>query len=279
MIASAPFPVASLRILSDIHYGDRSSHVKQLGQLAPLLQGVDALVLNGATMDTRPGPYPELTAKQTKEVDQFFGGLGIPVTLITGNHDPFISGHHLLALEDGKIFLTHGDLLFKDVVPWSRDRARVDAMIQHGLRRFPDPAALSLEEQLLVYRKVASELPQRHQSEPNPIRHLLQFLQDTVWPPNRAFEILRAWRDMPSLGAALALKHRPQARFALFGHTHRPGVWKQTDGRIVINTGSFATPLGGLAVDVDGNSLSVLKVRRKGPHFVPGEVLHRFSLA
>src|SRR5215212_11800756 len=49
------------RIFSDVHFGDRASRVGRLAQLRPLLDGVDELVLNGDTMDTRPGPRPQHT--------------------------------------------------------------------------------------------------------------------------------------------------------------------------------------------------------------------------
>jgi len=55
---ASPFPVppAVTRIFSDLHFGDRASRARRLAQLRPLLDGVDALVLNGDTLDTRPGP-------------------------------------------------------------------------------------------------------------------------------------------------------------------------------------------------------------------------------
>ncbi|MSU71295.1 MAG: hypothetical protein EXS43_02985 [Opitutus sp.] len=60
------------RILSDIHFGDRASRVHRLAQLRPLLHGVAQLVLNGDTLDTRPGPAPHRTVELQTEVLDFF---------------------------------------------------------------------------------------------------------------------------------------------------------------------------------------------------------------
>lgn len=267
------------RILSDIHYGDRSSQVLALGQLRPLVEGIDALILNGDTMDTRTGPSPERTQRQKEEVLAFFGGLGIPVTYLTGNHDPDFSSVHRMELAGGKVFLTHGDLLFRDVVPWSRDRATIYQSLETAFSAFPAHVRPDLDQRLTIYRQVAAAIPQRHQSERNALRYLWKFMQDTVWPPTRALAILKAWRDTPALAFALAEEFRPEARFALLGHTHRPGIWENAQGRVVINTGSYATFLGGYAVDLDAQSLAVYKIRRQGRDFALGRLLRRFSLA
>ncbi|MBC7369402.1 MAG: hypothetical protein H7343_21760, partial [Undibacterium sp.] len=43
----APLVPGLTRILSDLHYGDRASRLLSLGQLRPLLDGPDHVVLNG----------------------------------------------------------------------------------------------------------------------------------------------------------------------------------------------------------------------------------------
>src|SRR3954466_6212027 len=62
LLHSATVPAKLTRIFSDVHFGDRASRVDRLAQLRPLLDGVDQLVLNGDTMDTRPGPRPQYTS-------------------------------------------------------------------------------------------------------------------------------------------------------------------------------------------------------------------------
>ena len=46
-----------IRIFSDLHYGDRSSRLRRLDQLSPLLDGISRLILNGDTLDTACDHY------------------------------------------------------------------------------------------------------------------------------------------------------------------------------------------------------------------------------
>ena len=109
------------RIFSDLHYGDRASRVRSLGQIAPLLDGPARIVVNGDTLDTRPGKHPRRTAELLAEVRRFFADESPPADLLTGNHDNDISETHALELAGGRVFITHGDVLFEDIVPWGRD--------------------------------------------------------------------------------------------------------------------------------------------------------------
>jgi len=52
-----------IRIVSDVHFAERASRVRSLGELRPLTEGVSLLVFNGDMMDTRPGPDDRRTAR------------------------------------------------------------------------------------------------------------------------------------------------------------------------------------------------------------------------
>jgi predicted phosphodiesterase len=267
------------RILSDIHYGDRASRVLRLAQLRPLLDGPVRLVLNGDTLDTRPGTRPDFTAALRNEVHAWIAALGVPVDLLTGNHDPDLTALHELDLAHGEIFVTHGDIIFDNIVPWGRDAVRIGRLITAELALLAPTARHRVEDRLAVWRRVAAQIPQRHQSEPHRLKYALRFAADTVWPPLRAFRILAAWRNAPALASALTRRHRPNARFVLTGHTHRPGVWRTSNGVIVINTGSFCPPLGGSVVDVSRDRLIVRRVDVRKGEFHPGTTVAEFALA
>src|SRR5690349_13660747 len=111
-------PEAFTRIFSDLHFGDRASRLRSLREIAPLLEGPARIVVNGDALDTRAGPHPERTAALRVEVLDFFNRHSPPAELLTGNHDNDISPLHTLELADGKIFVTHGDVLTEDIVPW-----------------------------------------------------------------------------------------------------------------------------------------------------------------
>jgi predicted phosphodiesterase len=259
------------RILSDIHFADKSSRVAQLEQLRPLFDGADALLLNGDTLDTRPSPDEPHTAAVRAAVLAFFGAAGRPVTFLTGNHDPNVSPHHSADLAGGRVWVTHGDVLFDNIVPWSSEAPILRTRVIAALARLPEGTAPTLEERLAVFRQVAASIPQRHQVEKNLWKYLATLAGDTVWPPPRVFTILRAWREAPLRAAALARRHRPQARYVLIGHTHRPGITRTADGIVVVNTGAFCRPFGSLAVDVTAARLRVRPIEfRRGSFHLGG---------
>ena len=267
-----------IRIFSDIHYGDRLSRVHRLAQLAPLCQGIDRLVLNGDTLDTRSGPNPAHTARGRADVADFVAQAGVPVTFLTGNHDPDFSEEHSLELAGGEVFAIHGDVLFDCIVPWGRDAEPIRRLVQAGLAELPPGADRELEARLGVFRRVAASLQQRHQAERNPVKYTYRLLTDTIWPPLSALNMVRAWRDLPGLAAGLARTHRPRARYILVGHTHRPGVWETRSGVVVINTGSFSPPFGGLVVDLSPTRLIVRRIEARGGAFHPGRSIAEFAL-
>jgi len=267
------------RILSDIHYGDHASRVHRLAQLRPLLDGPSHLVLNGDTLDTRCGPRPAFTAELRAEVLAWIASARLPIAVVTGNHDPDISIVHELTLADGQVFVTHGDVIFDNIVPWGRDATRISRLTATELAQLDPSARTHLAARLAIWRRVAAQIPQRHQAEPNRLKYLLHFAADTVWPPLRIFRVLAAWRHAPRLSAELARLHHPQAAFILTGHTHRPGIWRRPNGVTVINTGSFCPPTGGYTIDLHPTKLLVRPVESRQGEFHPGAPLAEFSLA
>lgn len=266
------------RIFSDLHYGDLASRIGSLGHLRPLLEGVDHLVLNGDTLDTRPGAVPAHTARCRAEVLAFFPAETPRATLLTGNHDADLTDDHCLDLAGGRVFATHGDIFYDDLVPWSRDVPSIRPQITAGLAALPPAARDTLAARFAVWRQVAAAIPQRHQSETRGLRYLQNFARDTIWPPARAWRILRTWRREATVATAFARTHRPAAKFVLIGHTHRPGVVQAPGGVHVINTGSFCRPLGGWLADVTADRLVVRRIAVRRGEFRPGDVVAEFSL-
>ena len=267
------------RIFSDLHYGDRASRVRTLAQLRPLLDGVNHLVLNGDTMDTRPSSAPAHTAQCRAEVLAFFPAQTPRTTFLSGNHDADLTPHHSLDLAGGQLFVTHGDIFYDDIVPWSQDAPMIRPQIAAGLAALPAHERDQLAARFAVWRRVASAIPQRHQSESRGFRYLRQFARDTVWPPARVWRILRTWRGEAATAAAFVQAHRPPARFVVIGHTHRPCVAPTATGLHVINTGSFCRPLGGCVADVTSDRLSVRRVELRQGEFHPGAILAEFALS
>ena len=268
-----------IRIFSDLHYGDPASRARRLAQLRPLLDGVTHLVLNGDTLDTRPSPRPHFTAEKRAEVLEFFTQQVPQVTFLTGNHDPDFSAQHTLDLAAGQIFVTHGDILFDNIVPWGRDAPVIGRKISAGLADLRPSEREHLDQRLAVWRRVAAEIPQRHQAKPRGLSYAAGFIADTVWPPLRILRVLQAWRDEPKRAAELVRRHRPQAKFVLLGHTHRPSVRHEPSNITVLNTGAFCPPFGCHAVDVTANRLTVRRIEEHRGEFHAGNSVAEFPLS
>ena len=268
-----------IRIVSDVHFAERASRLRSLGQLRPLAEGVSMLVFNGDTLDTRRGRDNERTERIRREVLDYFGSLGTPVTFLTGNHDPDLTRQHSLELASGRVLITHGDVLFENIVPWSTEAKMMRQKVIQALAALPGDGSSRLEGRLDAFRSAAASIQQRHQSERDPVRYAIRLAGDTVWPPNRILKIMQAWREAPDRAAALAGKHRPKARFIVIGHTHRPGVWRTASGIVVINTGSFCRPFGAMAAEVGARTLVVRRVESRGGAFEPGPEVAEFPLS
>jgi predicted phosphodiesterase len=268
-----------IRIVSDVHFAEQASRVRSLGALRPLADGVSMLVFNGDTMDTRPGKDDRRTAQIRRDMLDFFGSCGTPVTLLTGNHDPDITRQHSLELASGRVLVTHGDVLFESIVPWSNEAKIMRQKVIQALAALPGDGSSRLEGRLDAFRSAAASIHQRHQSEHDPFRYAMRLAGDTVWPPDRLFKILRAWSEAPGRAAALATRHRPRASFIIIGHTHRPGVWRMPSGIIVINTGSFCRPFGAMVAEVGAATLLVRRVVRRDGAFHPGPQVAEFPLS
>ncbi len=237
------------------------------------------MVFNGDTLDTRPGRNERHSAARRREVTEFVRKHAPSTTFITGNHDADLSDHHELELAGRQVWVTHGDVLFDNIVPWSRDAPSAGRRVADERAREPEPATLGVARLLEIHRHVARSIPQRHQSERNRLRFLLRYLADTVWPPHRIFLILAAWRSLPGRAAVFARRHRPGARYIVTGHTHRRGIWRQPEGRVVINTGSYTLPLAPAAVDVSEEAVVVREIVLRSGEFRFARPLGAFPLA
>lgn len=251
----------------------------QLSQIRPLLEKADHIVMNGDTLDTRPGPNPRHTDACRREIHDFFRREAAATTFLTGNHDADFSDVHSLNLAEEAVFVVHGDVFFDNIVPWSADVPLIERLIAEDLRRSSPAERATLEYRLAMFRRVSAAIPQRHQSEKHGLKYLARIFADLAWPPWRTLWILRAWNLAPQQAAALTRRHRPKAKFVIAGHTHRPGIWRRNDELVVINTGSYCRPLTGTAVDVTESSVIVRSVDSRNGEFHLGAKLAEFPLA
>jgi predicted phosphodiesterase len=269
-------PAPRIRFFSDLHFGDPTSRLKNLADLAPLLGDADEIVLNGDTLDTIA---PE-TAIHLAAVRAFFASTGRRTTFLSGNHDPDISAHAELSLRDERVWVTHGDVLFDRVAPWSHQAPELARRLDALARDVPPAELARLATRLRHHRLACLNLVDSiDRPHPHPLARAGRLVR-TLFPPGRVLAMLRAWRDTPGLAAALARDQRPRARVVLLGHTHYPGVWRPpgTPRITIINTGSFSRPFGGSFVELHDERVRVVRITRRGGAFRPGRVLADFAL-
>ncbi len=273
-----PVAVENIRILSDLHFGDPGSRVCSLPALCPLFVGADRVVFNGDSVDTRVCPEGRRPTEYRRLFQEFVSGEAPRYCLLTGNHDADISGTHHLDLLGGLVLVTHGEILFPNLVPWGHDQPLLGEYFQEELAALPPGARESMEPRLAAAKRACARLPLPPGAFPQTAFQRARHLTCKFWPPSCTVAMAQAWRRLPSLAADFSRRHRPGARFVIVGHTHLPGVWFRK-GLVIINTGSFCPPFGSYAVDVSPVQVVVRRVRRDRTGFGLGRIVASFALA
>lgn len=104
-------------ILSDTHMGRPEAVVRSPAELAPLWRGADSLVINGDVAEVHDPRHRVKAAGQVLELHDLCERDGVDLTLLSGNHDPYISDTRHLKLANGAVFVTHGDALHPSIAP------------------------------------------------------------------------------------------------------------------------------------------------------------------
>ena len=263
-------------IISDLHLGHRASQIHDPEELAPILKEARSVIFNGDTVEMRTPVDRPVGRHMAAVVAHLCHSIGCRATFINGNHDPAVSKVDHLDLMDGRILVTHGDILFLGVAPWSRQALAYRRIHLRALANLGPDALKNFEKRLLAAKRTSIKLqmierPVTEHAKAAKLRVLIQ----QFWPPHRPFMILGAWLQTPTLAARLCDLFRPNARYVIVGHTHYPGFWKR--GPVtVINTGSYVLHFGALAVLLDGESIEIRKVIKQKDGFALGKRIARF---
>jgi predicted phosphodiesterase len=199
---------------------------------------------------------------------------GVNLTLLSGNHDPYLTDLRHLHLAAGLVFVTHGDVLHPAVAPWSPRAGRMRARGEAALAALPREQRQTLEARLAASQHAshADWDNLRDEAGKSSVHAMLM-------RPWTVAQVLWYWRRFPRLAAQFVQEHAPQARFALLGHTHRPGIWT-IRGRTIINTGSFGFPGRPWAVTIYNDLvMSVLAIEdRRDTYALATRPIARYDL-
>ncbi|MCH2060169.1 MAG: metallophosphoesterase [Verrucomicrobiales bacterium] len=254
-----------VRILSDLHLAHPGSTVSAIHELRPLLEGAGTILFNGDTFELRKKALLQRAKDYRAELEQLCAKIGTEPVFLTGNHDPEVSGTHYLDLCTGKVFLTHGDILYEDVSPWSKLIAEMREVLGRIRSEYPPDYRDDLELSLEVAKRISAETRVRPAIRDGRLRKLRTLLAE-AWPPHRPAKIIKTWLRSHYLGHALRNRFRPGADFIIYGHTHRAMVHEHDD-KHVINTGAFMPLSRAMVVEIKGGEISAHDVGRKSGHF------------
>ncbi|MEM6458677.1 MAG: metallophosphoesterase family protein [Planctomycetota bacterium] len=276
-------------ILSDTHLSAPGRGAGGAEALRPLWAGADRVVFNGDTVETRARRRAPEAERRLDELRELTAADGVELTLICGNHDPFVGELDWLELGGGAVVLTHGDVLHEAVSPWAEgaaDVARDRNAILDGLTgEDRDRAEAELDEELAAAKRAAARKWRRRQMDR--YRRARRGGLGRLWHrTRRLWLVFYFWSVMPRRAVRFAREHHPACRFFVFGHIHRPGVWIDRGAlpgggdRVVLNTGSFDVPRRPRAVVIGDGEVSFWKVRfdKKRGHRLAGRPRRRFPL-
>lgn len=265
-----------IRIVSDLHIGHRASCLDDPSQLRPLSEGVDQVIFNGDTLELKYKDSPgsiDIVSELHSKLEEELNSWSAESVLITGNHDPGISDTHHLTLFDGRILVTHGDGLFKNVTPWSSNIKNLKQVSQE---------AYGNEENLhnyLANNKRVSLKAHILDKKYNPtLWGKLKIFLHQAWPPTTPFVILKCWKESPDRAIALAERFDLSPKFIIVGHTHNPGVWRRGD-QIVFNLGSCFPWPGARCIDIEGDTLTFRRLIKRRRSIKLGAALACFHLS
>jgi predicted phosphodiesterase len=265
-------------IISDLHLGHRASQIRDPQELVPILKEARSVIFNGDTAEMRTAVDRQVGRDKAAVVARLCHSIGCRATFINGNHDPCISKTDHLDLMDGRILVTHGDILFLGIAPWSRQALAYRKVHLRALARLGPDALLNFEKRLLATKRtsIKLQLMEAPVTTDVPLGLTLRMLLNHLWPPHRPLMIFGAWIQTPTLAARLCDLFRPSAKYIVIGHTHYPGVWRR--GHItVINTGSYVLNFGALAVILDGESVEIRKIKKQKDGYFLGKRVARFQ--
>ena len=245
--------------------------------MRPLWQGAGTMVFNGDTVNVVVADDGGRDRGVLSHLSRLCGEDGVEAVFLAGNCDFDLPGERHLELAGGKVLVTHGEAIFRGVCPWRDVAPRVVSAKASALEQMPRDRRETLAGQLEAIRLSLTAVR-------DPMRMLLPWWLKLTRrilyarsAPRRAWAMLRAWREAPSLAGRFFAEYAPQAKVIVIGHTHRAGVW-DLGGRSLINTGSLSGPGRALTVRLEDRQVTVRRIRRGREGWQPGETVASLSV-
>jgi predicted phosphodiesterase len=246
-------------VLSDLHLG-RPSGVERAEAFETLLADFDRVIVNGDVAELHHAAFQADAELQLAIFRDICVSRGIKLDLIAGNHDPFVSETRSISLADGAIYVTHGDAFHPAVAPWSpfarTMRSAFDAALAGVAPGTADDTArfIAAREAAIAEWRVMGEGAH------------ISTITSMAAHPGRALAVLRYWASYPGLATDWAERYSPQSGTVIVGHSHR-AFHRNLQGRHIVNTGAFGFPGRPHAVVIEGTTLRLHPLVKRGHYF------------
>ena len=243
-------------IISDTHLGRPKCAALSALALRPIWKDATRLIINGDIAEIHHPKHADAAGEQVIKLFEYCERDGVILTLLSGNHDPYISDLRHVHIAEGNIFVTHGDVLHPAIAPWSPRTPRIRIAYEKAISAVDPEDRDHLISRLSVSRYASAQECQALANAASQSSIMGMLLR-----PWAILQVLHYWKVVPRMAAHFTKYHSPEAKFMIFGHTHRPGIW-HFDDMTVINTGSFGFPGRPWAVTIEDRQLSVWRILR-----------------
>lgn len=260
-------------IISDTHLGRPGKATADM--LRPVWEGVDELVINGDAAEVQ---IPWLRAAAVRELDRLEDLTrrdGVSLTLVSGNHDAYLTDRRCLELAGGRVLVMHGDALHPAVAPWTRSGKAMRKLTERALADADPAERESLHTRLSIAQHVGhSEFLEEYVLSSRGAGGIWHALR-RPWEVPR---VVAYWRREPEMAMRFIERYSPGTRVLIIGHSHRAGVWRRGD-RTIINTGAFSFPGRPWCAVVSEGDLSVHRlVKTRGVYTRAADAVHAAGL-
>lgn len=236
-----PGPGEIVRVISDLHLGHERCEAPSIPKLAPLLHGIQYLIVAGDLAETRVCDWRERGLQLRDEFRRLCKQYSVELIELSGNHDPDV--HPMMAsLWNGNTVIMHGHTIYKEVAPWSWEYLRNKPDCHALINQYPE-ADSDLSQRMELARAMCRLTApiMRREGITNP---LIRGFLHCFWPPQRPLGIIRGWLTSARRANHFAEQYFPNAENLILGHFHRSGIW-HFGKRTIANTSAWfrhATP-------------------------------------
>jgi len=229
-----------LRCVSDWHLGHPGSQIQSISQVSHLLDGVGTFLVVGDGREELVQGWRPQADRLWEELQENCRQRGVKFLALTGNHDPSCSSEGWLEIPSEQMLITHGDMIYPETSPWSRELFNNREEVQRILEKWDAKDLLTRWQQA---REIGVCL--RPDSSMNP--DFLDYLKLAFWPPRRLLEALKVWGHFPRAGALFLSDFASQCDSLICGHFHRGGCFHRAE-KTIWNLGSLMKACSGYSI-------------------------------